>query len=114
LTSDNIPLISLDRKDFTRIDIRAVKTEEEAHTILKLVLAEQAVQEASKRLADSRLAEAYARVEFFTLEAVKAWERLERVDVIVGELRSAMRKSGYSIYIEKTHSHVSEIDQSEL
>jgi hypothetical protein len=89
---------------------RAIESEEEAYILLELALAKQAFHKGSKILAELRLAEAKAQVQFFNLQVKKALERLEKADIRVDQARSVIQQSGYSIYIGES----SEGDHGEL
>ena len=56
-------------------------------------------------LAEQRLKESIIHTRLLNLQLKKAQGDLEKADLDVGQVRSTLRKSGYSVLPEKYHEH---------
>jgi hypothetical protein len=73
-------------------------SEEEATCLVELVNIERTICNIVKVLAEHRLAGATLRVRLLRIQAQKAQKKLDEANSSVGDVRSAVRRGGYSIY----------------
>jgi hypothetical protein len=73
-------------------------SEEEAVCLVELVNVERTICEFVKALAEHRLTEATLRVQLLRIQAQKAQNNLDKANFSVGQVRSAVRRGGYSVY----------------
>lgn len=73
-------------------------SEEEAMCLVELVNVKRTICEVTKVLAEHRLTEATLRVRLLHFQAQKAQKNLDKANCSVGQVRSTVRRGGYSVY----------------
>jgi hypothetical protein len=81
------------------------ETEEEALCLLELAYTQRDISKITKTLTEHHLKESSIHVRLLNIQSRRARKNLDQADLRVGQVRSVVHDSGYSVYTEEHLAH---------